>query len=248
MRGKRPTRPGLTLFSLVLVAVAGCGGGHSSTTTATTKAKRAASSSASALDGCLRPGPGVKIADISGTTAGFIGTGTTAVAMLNESDQNLCSWLPFARGLAARGYQAVVFDSTAAVQVDVAHAVARYLHAHGAKRVVMMGASVGARATLAAAASKHSRIDAAVALSAEERTSNGPPDLLEVLPHLTVPTLMVYTRDDGYIGGMDIARNLYRHVAAKDKHILILPGDAHGTATLPKSGVAILKFLATVRA
>jgi pimeloyl-ACP methyl ester carboxylesterase len=223
------------------VLLAGCGGGGHATDTATSAAHPAPG-----LDGCLRPGPGVRIADVGGAQAGIVGTGTTGIVLLNESDESLCSWAPFARTLARAGYRALLTDVTAATQVDFAPVAARYLRAHGAKRIVLMGASVGARASLAAAARGH--VDAAVALSAEQLTSNGPPDLLGILPHLEVPTLMVYTRDDGYIGGMDIARNLYRHIAAKDKHLLILPGDAHGTATLPKAQAAILRFLAAVRA
>jgi pimeloyl-ACP methyl ester carboxylesterase len=228
--------------ALVLGALlAGCGGGRHATNTATSAVRPVAG-----LDGCLRPGPGVRIAEVGGAQAGIVGTGTTAIVLLNESDENLCSWVPFARTLARAGYRALLTDVTAATQVEFAPVAARYLRAHGAKRVVLIGASVGARASLAAAARGH--VDAAVALSAEQRTSNGPPDLLGVLPHLEVPTLMVYARDDGYIGGMDFARNLYRHVAVKDKHLLILPGDAHGTATLPKAQATILRFLATVRA
>jgi pimeloyl-ACP methyl ester carboxylesterase len=226
--------------ALVLaVLLSGCGGGGAATTATHSAARRPAG-----LDGCLRPGPGVRFSTIGGTDAGIVGSGTTAIVLLNESDQNLCSWLPFAKTLAGAGYEALVFDAYAGVQVDVALQAARYLRAHGAKRVVLMGASVGARASLAAAARGH--VDAAIALSAEQVTQNGPPDLNGILPHLRVPTLMVYTREDGYVGGMDIARDLYRHVAAKDKHLLVLPGDAHGTATLPKAQPAILAFLRSV--
>lgn len=228
--------------ALVLgVLLAGCGGGGHATNTATSARRPAAG-----LDGCLRPGPDVRIAEVGGADAGIVGSGATGIVLLNESDENLCSWVPFARTLARAGYRALLTDVTAPQQVDFAHTAARYLRTHGAKRVVLMGASVGARASLAAAARGH--VDAAVALSAEQLTNSGPPDLLGILPHLDVPTLMVYARDDGYVGGMDIARNLYRHVAARDKHLLVLPGDAHGTATLPKAQAAILRFLATVRA
>jgi hypothetical protein len=45
-----------------------------------------------------------------GSQAAVLGTGRLGVVLSNQSDQNLCGWLPFAKTLATRGFRALVYD------------------------------------------------------------------------------------------------------------------------------------------
>src|ERR687898_3069911 len=40
----------------------------------------------------------------------LLGRGRTGIALGHESNANLCTWLPFARVLAANGYRVLAFD------------------------------------------------------------------------------------------------------------------------------------------
>jgi hypothetical protein len=55
-----------------------------------------------------------------------LGTGRRGVVLSNQSDQNLCGWLPFAKTLATRGFRALVYDyDTADPAGNVVKAAAR---------------------------------------------------------------------------------------------------------------------------
>ena len=94
----------------------------------------------------------------------LLGRGTTGVALAHEFRRDLCSWLPFARVLARKGYLVFDFDarnfgSSARVNSAAAFAVDRdvrgavnVLRARGAKRIVLGGASMGGTAVLVAGA------------------------------------------------------------------------------------------------
>ena len=88
----RPLRACLAALAL---GVAGCTGSSPGTTPRT-------------LDGCVREGPGVAITSFSvgagqEEPAAVLGSGMTGVVLSNESDRQLCSWVPFARILAGHG-------------------------------------------------------------------------------------------------------------------------------------------------
>lgn len=62
------------------------------------------------LDGCVRAGGGTTIVGyaVGGAAsarrqAAVLGSGRTGVVLANQSDRDLCAWLPFARSLAAQG-------------------------------------------------------------------------------------------------------------------------------------------------
>ena len=65
------------------------------------------------IDGCVRLSAGTRAvtlhpAGADALPAVLIGAGTTTFVLSNESDENLCSWLPFARTLTAHGYSALL--------------------------------------------------------------------------------------------------------------------------------------------
>ena len=81
-----------------------------------------------------------------------LGTGPVGVVLSNQSDQNLCGWLPFAKTLASHGLRVLVYDyGTAADPAgDVVNAAAK-LHELRVRTVLLAGASRDAGASLIAA-------------------------------------------------------------------------------------------------
>jgi hypothetical protein len=88
--------------------------------------------------------------------AAVLGRGPAGVVLSNQSDRNLCGWLPFGRVLAARGFQVLLYDYGIAGDLsdDIAAAVDQ-LHRFGARRVVLVGASEGAKASLVVGGDAH---------------------------------------------------------------------------------------------
>src|SRR5689334_7604165 len=158
MRGDMSIARSLPALALVALAAACSGSAGSST-----QAHRASP----ALDGCVRGGPATAIVTVRAGgerfAAAVLGRGPTGVVLANESDLDLCAWLPFAQTLSRQGVRVLVFDyASEAPQSEVA-AAARWLRTGGATRVVLGGASEGAKAAIVASAHAPGLADAVVA-------------------------------------------------------------------------------------
>jgi pimeloyl-ACP methyl ester carboxylesterase len=222
------------LPALVVAAfAAGCGGGGHPTATAPPPPKVPASSNA--FDDCLRPGPGVAMVKVRAPgeqlPAVVLGHGgSVGVVFANESGNVACGWLPYARDIAGRGVQSLLFDYALANNEDEVLAAADWLRAHGAKRVVIVGASIGGRAVVTAGAKAHSgQIDAIVSLSGE-RILGGQRDIIVDARRLRAPTLWVSSTGDGYTNFAAETRQLYRAARghARPDRLLVVGGDDHG--------------------
>jgi pimeloyl-ACP methyl ester carboxylesterase len=216
------------------VLAAGCGGGDGHAG-ATRSSAATTTRAAAAFDGCLRPGPAVQIVAVPAPgermPAVVLGRdGSIGVVFANQSASLTCGWLPYARTVARDGVRSVVFDYAAASREDEVLAVARWLRAHGAKRVVLVGASIGGRAVVTAAARGGPRqVDAVVSLSGE-RILGAQRDLLVDARRLRVPTLWVSSENDGYTKFASETRQLYRGALghARPNRLLVVSGDDHG--------------------
>jgi hypothetical protein len=209
--------------------------------------------SIASLDGCVPLSGAVRkvvIRSASGTplSAGLIGGGGTTFVLTDESDENLCSWLPVIATLRTHGYSALLYDYSDATELprEVTAAVRSALGA-GARHVVLMGASVGARASIEAAVARPRGVIAVVSLSAEQSVRSDPTDLAAVARRVKLPTLLISSSADPFVAGF--TPQLRRSLGASDKHALILPGLDHGTELLtgkygPHVDAAILKFVA----
>ena len=222
-------------LALVLAAavVAGCGGGAGTTSTpprTTTTASRTA-----AFDDCLRPGPAVRLVTVPAPgerlPAVVLGRGgSTGVVFANQSASVACGWLPYARTVASAGVRSLVFDYAQASRDAEVLATARWLRAHGARRVVLVGASIGGRAVVTAAARGGPRqVDGVVSLSGE-RILGAQPDLLADARRLRVPALWVSADNDGYTNFATETRQLYRGARghAQPDRLLVVGGADHG--------------------
>jgi pimeloyl-ACP methyl ester carboxylesterase len=170
------------------------------------------------------------------------------VVLAHQYRSNLCQWIPYARRLAAKGYLAFVFDfrNNGRSQIvgyaksqrlggDVAGAT-KYLRAHGAKKVFLVGASMGGTAVLVAGANIRPPVDGVVSLSGPSSFDGA--DAGSAVPRLRVPVLYLAAADDTGGGFASDARALYAATPSADKTIEILPGSDHGVALVDHPGKA----------
>lgn len=193
---------------------------------------------------CIRAGElRFKAADGTRLAAHRFGRGSTAVVLAHERNQDLCQWLPYARRLAGLGYLVIAVDSrnngqsqrrsypaSQRLGADVATAAgtARRL---GAKKVFLVGASIGGSAVLVAGANVRPPVDGVVSLS-------GAADLVGAaasVKNLRVPVLYLAAKDDtrSIDFGAD-AQRLYNATPSADKAITIVPGSDHGVQLMAR--------------
>jgi pimeloyl-ACP methyl ester carboxylesterase len=162
------------------------------------------------------------------------GSGRVAVVLAHESRGWLCEWVPYAKRLAARGYLAFPFDfrgygesqthpaSNVRIELDVA-AAAKTVRGLGAKKVFLVGASIGGSAALRAAADSRPPVNGVVSVS-------GAADLVDAIAavkRLRVPALFIAGRFDPDFAAE--ARRLYTATTSTDKKLKIVARGEHGS-------------------
>jgi esterase/lipase len=183
------------------------------------------------------------------------GRGRSGVVLAHGLRNDFCSWVPYARTLAARGYRVLAFDfrghGSSATQrgtntwrndLDVVGAV-RELRRRGVASVVLAGSSLGGTAALTAAATISPPVQGVISLSAPR--SWVLMDAENAVRRMQVPVLFLAAELDDPL--QDDARALYEASASGDRRLEILPGSgAHGTRLLPHPPMraAIEGFLA----
>jgi pimeloyl-ACP methyl ester carboxylesterase len=162
----------------------------------------------------------------------LVGSGPAGVVLLHQHPGDLCGFWPYAIYLSKRGLQALAIDlrcygesacpqaddAKSRVVDDVAGAVAA-LRAHGAKRVALVGASLGASTALLAGVALRPPVAAVVNLSTGKfdlSTILGGPmplDTYSAARRLTVPVLFAVARDDPNVP-VEQVQALYRMAPA----------------------------------
>ena len=167
----------LGLLAAVLVAVAGCGGEshpaarNQASPTPTASAESAAPASAAGQE-CgesgvraqpirFRTSDGVRL------SGAVVGSGPVGAVLIHEWPRDYCGWLPYAGYLSRHGVRALAFDlrcfgrsacpdgGRGRATTDVAAAMAE-LRRQGARRVALVGASMGGTIAVVAAG-RHDR-------------------------------------------------------------------------------------------
>lgn len=242
----------LGLLAAVLVAVAGCGGDShpASRTAATSSGTGATSTGTTAPAGA--PGrrcsePGVRAQAIRFRTSdgvmlsgAVVGSGPIGAVLIHEYPRDYCGWLPYSGYLSRHGVRALLFDlrcfgrspcpgGRGHAITDVAAAMAE-LHRQGARRVALVGASMGGAIAVVAAARLHPA--AVVDLSGERDTTGLTPgidaDAGAAAHGVTAPALFAVARGDRYVP-VDDMRAVARRVRSATKRLVVLPAVAgHG--------------------
>jgi pimeloyl-ACP methyl ester carboxylesterase len=163
------------------------------------------------------------------TVGVVLGGGSRGLVFGHQRGGDLCEWLSTARSYARLGYRVLVFDFHDQDQVDddVVAAVAE-LRRRGAPRVVLVGSSMGGTAVLVAAARIRPAVSGVVSLSGP--AVFGDIDARSAVVRLRVPVLLMAARLDRPFASA--ALGLYGAAATRDKRLLVLGSDAHGSAML----------------
>jgi alpha-beta hydrolase superfamily lysophospholipase len=164
----------------------------------------------------------------------------TTVVLVHMSEGDLCSWAPYARRLAAKGFFVFPIDlrghgfsegarnhSRAAADLIAAVRAVRRL---GARRVVVGGASLGGITAVIATPSLRPPVQGVVSVSGPAAIE-GELDARPVVPRLRIPTLYIAAEQDQN-GPYDFAaeaRELHDATGTTEKRVVLVPGALHGT-------------------
>jgi pimeloyl-ACP methyl ester carboxylesterase len=224
----------------LLVAAVGCGGGDAeeaqpktstSGAPATTTPAPCGDEDAQAVTFTTREGTEVD--------AALVGDGEVGVVFGHQLRSDFCSWVPFAKELAERNIRALAINFVSTSPDDDMVAGARELRRRGAKRIILVGASMGGTAALVAAAKTD--VAGVAALSAPREF--GGLDALPSVRRLKIRALFLAGRQD--VRFARDARRLYRAMSSRNKTLVATTGFEHGTDLLqdPEAERALLDFL-----
>jgi pimeloyl-ACP methyl ester carboxylesterase len=173
-------------------------------------------------------------ADGGHVQAAMFGSGATTVVFANDSGNNPCEWLDFAPRLVAGGARVVLFKYADFAIADPARqvaAVAARARRDGGQRIALVGASLGGRAVVTAAARQPALGQVVVSLSGERTIQGDPHDLLADARRLRTPVLWVGSREDFYTRQGRDTRELYQ-ATPKTGQLLLVDGNLHGVDLL----------------
>ena len=168
------------------------------------------------------------------------GSGTTAVILSTMGAQRQDTWASFAREIAAHGYLALTYnfrywitatkmqDSLRDKAAEDVRAAVAFARRQGARRVVLVGASLGGLASIKAARADQ---PAAVVIMAAPFGPFPALPSLQVdtadIQAITAPKLLINTEHDA--GGFTTDTRQMFEAAPNPKELQIYPGSAHGT-------------------
>jgi pimeloyl-ACP methyl ester carboxylesterase len=183
----------------------------------------------------------------------LLGTGRTGLVFAHGSQGNRCKWASYAQESVKAGYRALIFDfaghgestdSTDGIDEQVRAAVG-YLRSQGVQQVVLVGASMGGTAVLAAAAQISPPVAGVISLSGPWRYRGV--NAGSAVTRLAVPVL--YAVCQGESDFAEDAASLYASTPpAVSRRLLVVPDcSTHGVELLdPGAGPAAVAVRAAV--
>jgi pimeloyl-ACP methyl ester carboxylesterase len=223
----------------VLVGAVGCGGNDAEEARPTTPTSTMTTATPTACGD--KDVDVVTFAAQDGTTlnAALVGDGEVSVVLGHQLRSDFCSWIPFAKQLARRHMRALAINFVSVSPDNDMVAGARELRRRGAKRIILVGASMGGTAALVAATKTD--VTAVAALSAPREFSGL--DALPAVRDLDIRALFLVGRED--VQYARDARLLYGAMKSPDKALVVTAGSEHGTDLLqdPRAERALLDFV-----
>lgn len=175
---------------------------------------------------------GARAGDVALT---LVGGSNSVVIISNEIGQDACQWSDVAGDLTKAGLGVALYDySTDTSYVRDLTAVLHYVRSHGAQHVTLLGASIGAMASVVVGAAASPQPDAVVSLSSEP-TAIGSHYVEEAAPKLNVPTL--YVAADFDTEPAQVIVDVKKLAPPGTATIIAAPGSAHGYALLFDAGI-----------
>lgn len=176
------------------------------------------------------------------SSGALLGDGETGIVISNQSEGQICPWLPLAEALAKNHNRVLLYQYGSGDRADLVAAAAAFMAGQGIKHIILIGASQGAKATIVAATRNLPGLVALVSLSAEDSLAG-----LNVEPYaqkINLPTLFITADHDPY-GSSKATNTFYKDAPVKDKQLIVVPGDAHGYDLLADPSVlsAVVKFV-----
>jgi pimeloyl-ACP methyl ester carboxylesterase len=241
------------LSTLVLTLSTACGGGPPAAGPATSVSQPGGPAAGLACPSQLT---GARQVRLQRGLGGLVyGSGRTGVVLAHQSNGDLCMWLPYAHTLAERGYRVLPFDfpgygasTDALVAIDDAVSeAARFLRSDGAGTIVLIGASMGGTASIAAAPRIFPPVAGVVSLSAP--TDYADARAIDAAKQLAVPVLYAAAEDDQAYAA--VAQALYDATpATAARKLVLVPSGGHGVplvhdAAGPPVGKDVDEFLKT---
>lgn len=164
----------------------------------------------------------------------LLGDGETGVVISNQSEGQICPWLPLAESLANGHNRVLLYQYGPGDRADLVAAAAAFMAGRGVQRIILVGASQGAKATIVAATRNLQHVVALVSLSAEASLAG-----LDIEPYakkINLPVLFVTADHDPY-GSSEATQTFFEDAPVKDKHLMVVPGNAHGYDLLSNASV-----------
>lgn len=169
-------------------------------------------------------------------------SGLVGIVLDHQAGQSLCDSMNWADTFAAEGYLAIAPSLDESYQVPETKAAVGYLRSHGATKIVLLGASMGATAVLVTAARLRPPVQAVISVSGPAAYT--PLDASVTAPKLTVPVFYSAGADDESLAADETA--MYQATAAKSKILDTVPDSSdHGFDLL---GVLLDKINVFIRA
>ncbi len=233
-----------TAVVMVAVAAAGCGGSaqkqspHSTTrqtsapasTEPTTQTTTASVPVGPSIRGCNFAVPHARLVRFRARSehlrAAVAGAGSTGVVLANQSDNNACEWLPFPAYLAAHGMRVLAFDYGGGDPSAEVQAAARFLRERGARRLVLIGASIGGAVVIDAGVHLRPEPAAVVSLSAVPEATLYP--FPADARHLRSPIFQIGATEDQLIQSGQVTRSLFRDSPSPAKRLSLINSAQHG--------------------
>jgi predicted alpha/beta-hydrolase family hydrolase len=189
-------------------------------------------------------------------TALSVGTGRVAVILAHQVSGSLCQWWPYGRTLAAAGLRVVAFDFDgcgASPPGDgnypgEVEAAAQWARQAGARKIILMGGSMGGTAVMAAASHLGASITGVIDLSGPAVFAGM--NALAAAKHVHVPVLFGYgVKDTAFATGV---RQVRAVTPSRDKPLVTVGDQTHGAALVDlgvgyaKVRHAVLRFIRAI--